>query len=125
MYNKEKTRILSISKNKRRSMFEFPKEQKMFGIIIEFLYKLGFKVEDHIPIKISDFGKKWDRETSSPSNEEEDIKTFNERIENYICDDYSMEIIFFSKTIVLILNYKEDKQEEIGEALKGLIEEEL
>lgn len=117
----EKIKILGISKNEHRSEFLFPKEQKVFKIVIEFLSRLGFTDDDEW---FYSFACKWDSEIHGTTGEKEDIKDYVDRIDNFSNKDYSADVIFFSKEVALILNYKQDKQKEIARALKGLIYEE-
>ena len=117
---KNKIKILSISKRDYRSEFIFPKEQKVFKIIIEFLSRLGFTDDDEA---FYHFGKRWDKEHQFQTEDEDEIKNYNDRIDNFSNKDYAVDVIFFSKKVVLILNYKKDKQKEIARALEGLIYE--
>ena len=121
---KEKIKILEISKNEHRSVFSFPKEQKLFGIIRNILMKLGFENES-----VYDFGCLMDEESEQPIEDEKGhmteakIERYKERIFNFSNNDYSIDIIFFSKKVILIFNYKKDKQQELSKVFEGLIEE--
>ena len=114
---KKKIKILSINKRDYRSEFIFSKEQKVFKIIIEFLSRLGFTDDDEA---FNHIGKRWDKEHQLY---EDEIKNYNDRIDNFSNKNYAVDVIFFSKKVVLILNYKKDKQKEIAKALEGLIYE--
>ncbi|MBI2057163.1 hypothetical protein HYT91_02820 [Candidatus Pacearchaeota archaeon] len=116
-----KIKILGISKNEHRSEYLFPKEQKLFNIIREMLKKLNF--ENRFD-NIESFGRPANEGGETMWDKENDIKEYNERIINFESKDYSMDIIFFSKRVVLIFNYKEDKQQEIAKILDKFILEE-
>ena len=80
------------------------KEQKFFNILREFLTKLGFDKNDPFLIGI---GRPWDEETESPIlNKEENIEKYSDRIDNFFSKDYSIDVIYFSKKVVLIINIK-------------------
>ena len=120
---KEKIKILGISKNEHRSVFNFPKEQKLFYLIRNILMKLGF--EDKF---VFEFGAQTDKEGHPIQDKEghikeEKIKKYNEQIFNFSNNDYSIDIIFFLKKVSLIFNYKKDKQQELSKVFGGLIEE--
>ena len=120
---KEKIKILSISKRDYRSEFIFPKEQILFGILREFLIKLGF--DEGEEYGVNSLGRPFSEETERPIlDKEEDINNYNQKVENYANDIYSVDIIYFSDKVTIILNYREDKQKEIGDALAGLSYEE-
>ncbi len=114
-----KIKLLSISKNEHRSEFSFQKEQKLFGIIRKFLLKLGFKKEH-----VVDFGRPWDEKTQEPIlNKEDKIKDYKDITRNFSNEKYSLDIIFFSKEVNLIFNYKKDLQQQISKALEQFIKE--
>jgi hypothetical protein len=121
---KDKIGILEINKNERRSVFTFPKEQKLFGIIRNILMKLGFENQ-----QIFEFGCLYDEETEEPVQDEDGhlveakIERYNERIFNFINKEYSIDLIFFSKKVSMILNYNKDKQKEISKVFEGVIKE--
>lgn len=121
---KEKIKILGISKNKKRSVFTFPKEQKLFGIIRNALIKLGFE-----NTKVFGFGCLYDEETEEPVQDKEGhfveakIEEYKEDIFNFINEKYSIDIIFFSKKVSVIFNYQKDRQREIAKAFRGVIKE--
>jgi hypothetical protein len=120
-----KLKLLAIYKNEHRSEYVFPKEQKLFGIIREVLYKLNFK--DSSLDEIKSMGRPWDEETETPiMDKEEDIysKNYTEKIRNFYNKEYSVDIIFFLKKVVLVFNYKKDKQQEIAKAMEDFILEE-
>ncbi len=119
----EKIKILSISKRDYRSEFGFPKEQKLFEILRQFLINLGF--DKNKEWGVMSLGRTYDSEKHEYNlNQEDSIDTYSNIINNYTSEDYSVDIIYFDKKVFVILNYKEDKQKEIGEALKDLIIEE-
>lgn len=120
----EKIKLLGISKKEQRSSYTFPKEQKLFEIIRKVLVELGFENDDY---GINGFGRPWDQESEKPdTDKEEDIKSkeYNEGIINFRNKDYSVDIIFFKSKVVLIFNYKKDKQQEISKIFGGFILEE-
>jgi|WetSurMetagenome_2_1015567.scaffolds.fasta_scaffold411404_2 hypothetical protein len=119
MENK-KIKILEISKSEYRSEYVFPKKQVLFKIIRETLFKLGFKKNEGV----IGFGRPWDQKSEKPIlNKEENIngKNYNDRIIHFSNNKYSIEIIFFSKKVVLIFNYKKDQQQKISKSIGGFI----
>ena len=120
----EEIKILEINKNEHRSIFSFPKEQKLFEIIRNILMKLEFENES-----VYDFGCLIDEETEEPVMDveghlvEAKIERYNEKVFNFSNNDYSIDIIFFSEKVSLIFNYKEDKQQKLSKVFEGLIEE--
>ena len=121
---KEKIKVLGINKNEHRSVFSFPKEQKLFGIIRNILMNLGFKKES-----VYDFGCLIDEESEEPTKDEKGhmieakIERYDEGIFNFSNNNYSVDIIFFSKQVSLIFNYKQDKQQELSKVFEGILEE--
>jgi len=121
---KDKIRILEINKNEQRSVFTFPKEQKLFGIIRNVLMKLGFEKRS-----VFEFGYIYDEETEEPVKDkkghfvEVEIERYNERIFNFTNKEYSIDVIFFAKKVSIIFNYKKDKQKEISNVFEGIIKE--
>lgn len=116
----KKIKLLGLSKREYRSEYIFPREQIFFEIVRKVLPKLGFDENN----SIIGFGRPWDGKDESPIlNEEDGItnKFYNERIFNFVNKDYSVDIIFFLKKVVLIFNYKKDKQQEISKAIGGFI----
>jgi hypothetical protein len=115
MENK-KIKLLAVHKNEQRSEYVFPREQKLFSIIRDILPKLGFKDNSH---HITWFGRPVDKRGESVLDKEESIKDkfYNERISNFSNEDYSIDIIFFSKKVVLIFNYKKDRQQKIAKII--------
>jgi hypothetical protein len=121
----EKIKLLSVSKNEHRSEYIFPKEQKLFGIIREILYKLNFK--DGSLESIKSFGRPISEDTEIfNANKEESIfnKNYKEKIINFFVEDYSLEIIFFNKKVALVFNYNKDKQQKISKVIGEFILEE-
>lgn len=113
-------KILGVSKNEHRSIFSFPKEQKLLEIIRNVLMKLGFEGDE----SLFEFGSQWNAKTKQHIvGKEENIKNYNEEIFNFSDENYSVDIIFFSKKVVLIFNYKEDKQQELSKVFEGIFEE--
>jgi hypothetical protein len=123
MKNK-KLKLLGISKFPHRSLYAFPREQKLFEIIREILFKLKF--EDGPNREVESFGRPEDDRGEKILNEEENIKNknYNERIIDFANENYSIDIIFFSKKVVLIFNYKKDRQQEIAKIMDEYILEE-
>lgn len=116
----EKIIMLSVSKSDFRNSFSFPKEQKFFEILRKFLVKLGFEEED---ISISGHGRPWS-EGEPISDKEDSIKKYINKIYNFHNKDYSIDIIYFDKEVVLIVNSKQNKQQFISKAIEEFIEEE-
>ena len=121
---KNKIKILSISKRSHRSELRFPKEQKLFDILRKFLINLGFDVDDEFSVE--GIGRPYNNQEDGEiiMNKEEEIKKYKEMIANYTNKDYSVDIIYFSEKVFVIINYKKDKQKQISDALKDLIYEE-
>ena len=121
---KEKIKILGISKRKNRSEYIFPKEQKLFGIIREILYELDF--EDGPNDDVESIGRPRDKWEHVERDKENNIfdKEYNEKIINLESKKYSVDIIFFSKKVVLIFHYKKDLQQEIAKVINKFIEDE-
>ena len=113
-----KIKLLSISKYPYRSEFSFPKEQKFFHILREFLWKLGFEEED---INISGHGRPW-KEGEPISDIEDNIKKYINKIYNFSNKSYSADIIYFDKEVVLIINSRQDKEKIISKALDEFID---
>lgn len=121
----EKIKLLSVSKNEHRSEYIFSKEQKLFSIIREILYKLNFKEGSLESIK--SFGRpiSEDTEVFIPDKEESIFnQNYKERIINFFVDNYSLNIIFFSKKVALVFNYNKDKQQKISKVIGEFILEE-
>src|SRR3989344_973320 len=114
----EKITMLNISKSDCRNAFGFPKEQKFFHILREFLWKLGFEEED---INISGHGRPW-KEGEPISDIEDNIKKYINKIYNFSNKSYSADIIYFDKEVVLIINSRQDKQKTISKALDEFID---
>jgi len=114
----EKMIMLNISKSDCRNAFGFPKEQKFFGILREFLWKLGFEEED---ISVSGHGRPW-KEGEPISDKENSIKKYVNKIDNFRNKNYSVDIIYFDKEVVLIINSKTNKQQVISKALDEFID---
>ena len=111
-------KLLSISKNKHRSEYSFPKVQEFFGVIRSLLPLLGFEEDGYIV----GFGRPWDEEMEAPIWDKEDnILNYSEQINHFVNKKYSVDIVFFSKTIHLIFNYRDDRQQEISKALDNFI----
>ena len=122
---KTNIKLLALSKNEHRSMYTLPKEQKIFAIIRNILYKIKF--QDDSLDQIRGFGRPYNEKTEHVElDKEEDVfpRDYNERIINISNKDYSIDIIFFSKKVILIFNYKKDKQQEISKAFEDFISEE-
>ncbi len=113
-----KIELFGISKYPHRSEFGFPKEQKFFEILREFLWKLGFEKED---ISISGHGRPW-MEGEPISDKEDNIKKYINKIYNFSNKEYSIDIIYFDKEVYLIINSKKDKQNVISNALEEFID---
>jgi len=116
----KKIRLLSISKNEHRSEYSFLREQKFFEMIRNLLLRLGFEKNDWV----NGFGRPWDEETEKPIlKKENDIlsKDYDEQIITFSNYNYSIDIIFFSKKIFVIFNYKKDMQQEISKALDSFV----
>jgi len=125
MKNKnQKLKLLEISKFPHRSLYAFPREQKLFGIIREILFKLEF--EDGPTMEIESFGRPEDDRGEKILNEEYKIenKFYNEKIIDFANENYSIDIVFFSKKVVLIFNYKKDQQQKIAKIMDEYILEE-
>jgi hypothetical protein len=123
MEEDKKIKIIGISKNNSRTQLTFPKEQKLFSILREFLRRLQFDEDEEYGIQI--IGRQYkESEGKYDLSYEDDISKYNESIESYKSKDYSVDIIYFSEKVVVILNYFEDMQKEIGDALENLIKEE-
>jgi len=121
---KNKIKILEISKNEHRSLFSFPKEQKLFGIIRNVLLKtIKLNLDSFERDHILGFGFPEDETGHPVLDKEEDIKKYNEQIFNFSNENYSVDIIFFSKKVTIIFNYTEDKQKEISKVFEGVLEE--
>lgn len=119
-----KIKLLAIAKDEHRSQYVFPKQQKLFGVIRESLIRLGFEKNKSL-FGVSGFGRPVDEETEAPIlDEENDIQEYNETIQNFSNEKYSVDIIFFSQKVVLIFNYKKDRQQEISKAIEEFIENE-
>ena len=114
----EKIILESISKYPYRSKFSFPKMQKFFGIVRKFLFKLGFEEED---ISISGHGRPW-KEGEPISDKEDNIKKYINQIYNFHNKNYSIDIIYFEKEVVSIINSKQDKQQTISKAIEEFID---
>src|SRR3989344_5646551 len=110
--------MLSVNKSDYRNAFGFPKEQKFFGILREFLWKLGFEEED---ISISGHGRPW-KEGEPISDKENSIKKYINQIYNFRDREYSIDIIYFDKEVVLIINSKQDKQQVISKVIDEFID---
>jgi len=105
----DKIKIIGISKNEHRSEYSFPKNRNSFRVIRDLLIELNFDEED-VYHYFSDLI---------------DSDIYNEETFGFYCEKYSVDIIFFSKRVVLIFNYKEDKQQEIAKIIdKFILEEE-
>ncbi|MEA3414407.1 MAG: hypothetical protein U9Q99_02685, partial [Nanoarchaeota archaeon] len=104
-------------KNSFRSKYSFRKQQKVFSFLRKFLVKLGLENADAIGIYYNEENDNytWDKEDK--------ISEYNEKIENFSNKNYSVDIIYFSKTVELIINYKKDKQQIISNILEEFIEE--
>ncbi|MEX0920334.1 MAG: hypothetical protein WDZ69_01995 [Candidatus Pacearchaeota archaeon] len=118
-----KVKILSISKNEKRSLYAFKKEQNLFNIIREILIKLDFEKNPWL----LGLGRPWDEESEEPIlNKEDDINSedYNERIQNFQNKNYSVDIIFFINKVVIIFNYNKDMQQEISKVIGEFIKTE-
>lgn len=103
---------LSVSKSENRSKYSFEKKQVFFTIMSKVLSDLGF--EERI---IRPLGRPWDEEQEGiDMSKEVKINTYKDKIENFSNENYSVDIIYFSKTIFVIFNSKENKQQEIANA---------
>jgi hypothetical protein len=117
-----KIKILSISKSESRSEFSFPKEQKFFEIIRNFLIKLGFEKGDSMYNgSILAIGRPIDEDDRPIVDKEDNIKKYRGFSRNYSNKDYSVDVIYFKDKIVLIVNYKKDKQQIVSEALGNFV----
>lgn len=115
----KKIKILGISKTKCRSEFIFPKKQEFFEVIRRFLFELGFGEDEDF---ISSIGKSFDKKTGEfIMDKEQSIKASVDITHNYSNKDYSIDIIYFKKKIVLIVNYKIDKQQIVSRVLDKFV----
>ncbi len=118
-----KIKLLSISKYPYRSEFSFPKEQKFFEILRNFLIKLGFEKGDSMyDGSILAIGKPIDKDDLPIMDKEDNIKKYINKIYNFSNKSYSADIIYFDKEVVLIINSRQDKQKIISKALDEFID---
>ncbi|MBI4116934.1 hypothetical protein HY449_04280 [Candidatus Pacearchaeota archaeon] len=115
----EKIELLSVSKSDYRNEFGLPKEQKFFEIVRKFLWKLGFEEDKYL----LGYGRPWEESTEEPIlNKENNIKKYVNKIDNYRNKNYSVDIIYFDKEVVLIINSKTNKQQVISKVLDEFID---
>jgi hypothetical protein len=113
----ERIKLKSISKSSFRSKYEFPKEQKFFGIIRKLLIEIGLNQANWIGAYYDE--KKDDYE----DGKDDDISEYIERIDNISNKDYSVDIVYFSNSIEVIFNSKKDKQQQISEMFEKYLED--
>lgn len=111
----QKIKLKSISKTPLRSKYSFRKQQKIFSFLREFLVELGLKNANSIGIYYDEEKDNyvWDKE--------DNISEYKETIENFSNKEYSVDIIYFSKSVELILNSRKDKQQRISEILEKYV----
>jgi len=119
----ERIKLIGISKNERRSEYTFPKEQKIFGIIRSILRKLNFENQFN---DLESFARPADEGGETIWEKEDKITgdKYNERILDFYNDKYYVHTIFFSKKVVLLFHYNEDKQQEIAKVIEKFVIEE-
>lgn len=109
--------MMGVKKSPYRNEYLFPKEQQFFIIIRKLLEELNFDWED-----FETFGFETDEDDDVTKNEV-DIKSIKDEINNFTNKDYSIDIIFLSKKIHVIINSHSDKQNEIANILNKYLEE--
>lgn len=114
----KKIKLVSISKSEFRSEYVFKKEQKFFDTLRGVLKDLGFD-EFNIRIVGRPFNEKLGDYVFS---KEEHIKNYIDRIDKYHNNEYSVDVIYFTQKIHVIINSREDKQQEIAEKLEKYID---
>lgn len=112
-----KIKIKSISKSPTRSKYSFKKQQKLFLFLRNFLVELGLKNANSIGIYYSE------KEDNYILNKEDKISEYNEKIEHFSNKEYSVDIIYFSKSVELIINSKKDRQQIISKILEKYVED--
>ncbi len=116
----KKIKIQGIHKSKYRSEFIFPKRQGFFEIIRKFLVELGFDMNQDL---IYSIGKPFDKKTGEfIMDKEQSINFYVDINNNYSNNDYSIDIIYFKKKIVLIINYKTNKQQFVSKMLRKFVQ---
>ena len=114
----EKIKIVSLSKSDFRSEYVFRKEQIFFEFVRKFLVDLGF--EDY---EFKSLGRPYsESEGDYLVDKEEDIKNYVDRMDTFGNEKYFVDIIYFSQKIHLIINSREDKQQEIVKILDKYID---
>jgi len=116
---KEEIKLLSVKKSPYRSEYVFPKKQQFFKMMRNVLAKFGFDWYE-----IENLGRPWDEKIKDFALDKElKIKEVVEEIDSYDNEKFSVEIIYFSHKIYLIINSKEDEQKKIAKILEEFLKE--
>jgi hypothetical protein len=106
---KGRIKIISVSKNERREIWTFGKDQRFIPSLLEFLKDLGFTMED-FDINYY-FGYSMEGDESMPENLFDDpfsgeylsVDLFSNELYTFNKKDKDIEVIFFVDKIILIL----------------------
>lgn len=122
---KKKIGIKSVSKNDKREIWTFNKDQVFMPFILQFLLDLGFKLDKDACITYF-FGisRGQDDEIDLPEEYVKDpfaqkylpISLFDQEMLTFENKDKDIEVMFFSNRIVLAIRSKK-KAEDIGELI--------
>lgn len=117
MKKQPKLKLKSVSKTPFRSKYAFNKQQKVFSFLRNFLIEIGLKDAESIGIYYNE------KEYKHVWNKENRISKYNEKIENFSNKEYSIDIIYFSKKVELIINSRKDRQQTISKILEKYVKD--
>ena len=112
----EKIKLLGVSKSGEHNKYEFPKEQKLFGILRQFLKEIGaWYMGDSL-------GRPLDKKSGeSIYGKEESIKNYIDKEFRFHNKEYCIDIIFGKSRVFLFIHTKKDKQQEITKIINKFI----
>jgi len=109
-----KLKILGISKSEFRSCYTVEKNQDCFKFIRDFIREL--KIDTPYPYGVIL------NEDDIATDKEEKIEEYFDKIDNFRNDEYSIDVIAFKEKMIVVINSKEDKQQEIAGILDKYID---
>ena len=106
MKEKEKPKLISTGNDGYRYRYEIRKKNSFKKLFLDFMKELGFdKKED-----LFYFNKtyEFDKESGEEELVNRDITKINNHVENYRNDKFDVDLIYFEKTIVIVVRTGEN-----------------
>ena len=106
----EKIKLLGISKSEKHNKYEFPKEQKILGILRQLLKEIGIGQYTY-----ESFGRTTNKKTGEPIyDKEEKIKSYIDQAVRFDNKEYCVDIVFGKSRVFLFIHTEKNKQKEIA-----------